>query len=243
MNPRELVACAEAAMMTAKTRGKNRVVLFEEDKTERPDGSGSSSRDVRSIAHLKMLQSLAGKLNRLNDVQKIGYTIANELRTLIDYHNAARLHRRRRETHPHRLSRRAGAVRERRSVAARRSSARWAKASQASAALANTSLLIPNALDCDFAEDVEGTDDIEESMHRGPLVVRDTGHRRHRRVQARDRAIRRGRCEARSRCWRATLRSPWRTLACTRLREAKPRRPGKLRTSPRPSLISVGRWP
>ena len=34
-----------------------------------------------------MLQSLAGKLNRLNDVREIGMTIANELRALIDYHN------------------------------------------------------------------------------------------------------------------------------------------------------------
>ena len=42
---------------------------------------------MRSIAHLKMLQSLAGKLNRLNDVAQIGHTIATELRLLIDYHN------------------------------------------------------------------------------------------------------------------------------------------------------------
>ena len=34
-----------------------------------------------------MLQSLAGKLNRLNDVRQIGDTIATELRLLIDYHN------------------------------------------------------------------------------------------------------------------------------------------------------------
>jgi HD-GYP domain-containing protein (c-di-GMP phosphodiesterase class II)/putative methionine-R-sulfoxide reductase with GAF domain len=34
-----------------------------------------------------MLQSLAGKLNRLNDVRQIGATIADELRLLIDYHN------------------------------------------------------------------------------------------------------------------------------------------------------------
>jgi len=43
--------------------------------------------DVRSIAHLKMLQSLSGKLSRLNDVERIGLTIADELRLLIDYHN------------------------------------------------------------------------------------------------------------------------------------------------------------
>jgi diguanylate cyclase (GGDEF)-like protein len=87
MNPRELVACAEAAMMTAKARGKNQIVLFDEHTDERPDGQPGSGRDVRSIAHLKMLQSLAGKLNRLNDVRQIGEVIADELRLLIDYHN------------------------------------------------------------------------------------------------------------------------------------------------------------
>jgi len=46
-----------------------------------------AGRDGRSIAHLNLLQSLSGKLNRLNDVREIGLTIANELRALIDYHN------------------------------------------------------------------------------------------------------------------------------------------------------------
>ncbi len=87
MNPRELVICAEAAMMTAKARGKNQIVLFDEETSERPDGTPASGRDVRSIAHLKMLQSLAGKLNRLNNVRQIGAVIADELRLLIDYHN------------------------------------------------------------------------------------------------------------------------------------------------------------
>ena len=88
MNPRELVACAEAAMMTAKARGKNQIVLYDESSLERPDGEPlPSARDVRSVAHMKMLQSLGGKLNRLNDVRQIGNVIAAELRSLIDYHN------------------------------------------------------------------------------------------------------------------------------------------------------------
>lgn len=88
MNPRELVACAEAAMMSAKARGKNQIVLYEESAMERPDGEPApSARDVRSVAHMKMLQSLGGKLNRLNDVKRIGTVIATELRALIDYHN------------------------------------------------------------------------------------------------------------------------------------------------------------
>ncbi|HXY85461.1 MAG TPA: GAF domain-containing protein [Gaiellaceae bacterium] len=88
MNPRELISCAEAAMMAAKARGKNQLVVYEDSSLERPDGeAGPSTRDVRSIAHMKMLQSLSGKLNRLNDTREIGSVIANELRSLIDYHN------------------------------------------------------------------------------------------------------------------------------------------------------------
>jgi diguanylate cyclase (GGDEF)-like protein len=88
MNPRELIACAEAAMMTAKARGKNQIVLYDDAELERPEGEEvPSTRDVRSVAHMKMLQSLGGKLNRLNDVRQIGTVIATELRSLIDYHN------------------------------------------------------------------------------------------------------------------------------------------------------------
>ena len=86
MNARELFACAEAAMMTAKAQGKDRVVVFEDLHAERPlDGDGA--RDLRSIAHLKLLQSLAQKLGRLNDVTQIGEAIVDELRMLVDYHN------------------------------------------------------------------------------------------------------------------------------------------------------------
>jgi diguanylate cyclase (GGDEF)-like protein len=87
-NPRELVACAEVAMMTAKTRGKGQIVVFQEDSLERP-GNDSLDRgaEFRSIAHLKMLHGVSAKLSRLNDVAEIGATIADELRLLIDYHN------------------------------------------------------------------------------------------------------------------------------------------------------------
>ncbi len=86
-NQRELVACAEAAMMTAKALGKNQTVVFDDRTATRPNAPHAHRDDVRSIAHLKMLQSVSGKLNRLNDVREIGLTIANELRQLIDYHN------------------------------------------------------------------------------------------------------------------------------------------------------------
>jgi diguanylate cyclase (GGDEF)-like protein len=88
MNPRELITCAEAAMMTAKARGKNQIVVYDESSVERPDDRNvPTARDVRWLAHMKMLQSLGGKLNRLDNVEEIGGVIANELRALVDYHN------------------------------------------------------------------------------------------------------------------------------------------------------------
>ena len=85
MNPRDLTAFAEIAMMTAKAEGKDRVLVYDSGNEVRPNES-TPGRHGRSIAHLKMLQSLAGNLNRLNDVREIGATIAGELRTLIEYH-------------------------------------------------------------------------------------------------------------------------------------------------------------
>src|SRR5688572_21105758 len=46
-----------------------------------------SGPELRPVAQLKMLRSLAAKLNRLNDVRAIGDTITAELGSLIDYHN------------------------------------------------------------------------------------------------------------------------------------------------------------
>jgi diguanylate cyclase (GGDEF)-like protein len=90
-SPRDLIACADVALLQAKAEGKDRVRLY---------GTGGSSQgrpapgrrgEVREVAHMKMLQSLATKLNRLNDVRGIGEAITLELRSLIDYHNC-RIH-------------------------------------------------------------------------------------------------------------------------------------------------------
>ena len=86
MNARELIACAEAAMMTAKAHGKDQVVVFQDADAKRPQND-ATGRDLRSIAHLKLLQSLARKLNRLNDVGQIGEAVVDELRMLVDYNN------------------------------------------------------------------------------------------------------------------------------------------------------------
>ena len=164
MNPRELAACAEAGMMTAKTRGKNQFVLYDEEAaTERPAPATTSTRDLRSIAHLKMLQSLAGKLNRLNDVQRIGGTIAEELRLLIDYHNCRVVLRDGDDLRP------IAFVGETAGTTAEAYAVKVGEGVTGTAVERGESLLVPNALECEFAKRIPGTDDLEESLAVVPL--------------------------------------------------------------------------
>ncbi|HEU4448460.1 MAG TPA: diguanylate cyclase [Gaiellaceae bacterium] len=165
MNPRELVACAEVAMMTAKARGKSRAVLFDERAGERPD-PGSPGRDVRSIAHLKMLQSLAGKLNRLNDVRQIGAAIVNELRMLVDYHSCRVYLVQGDELVP--IAWR-GDVDPYDEESVQALTCRVGEGITGRAAESGESILLANAMDCDFAVTIPGTDDVDESMIAVPL--------------------------------------------------------------------------
>jgi diguanylate cyclase (GGDEF)-like protein len=166
-NPRELIACAEAAMMTAKSRGDGLVVVFDRDTAERPAQQGRLD-DARSIAHLKMLQSLSGKLARLDDVSRIGQTIADELRLLIDYHNCRVFLREEDdlmpvafrgdlttadpETHVELLPTKVG----------RGITGRVAKTGEP--------LLVGDAARCEFGEQIAGTAEIEESLLAVPLT-------------------------------------------------------------------------
>jgi diguanylate cyclase (GGDEF)-like protein len=164
-NPRELVACAEAAMMTAKARGKNQGVLFDDGTRERPAGS-PATRDVRSIAHLKMLQSLAGKLNRLNDVREIGATIVNELRMLVDYHSCRVYVADEEDLIPIAWRGDLGPYED---ESAEELQSKFGEGITGHAAATGQSLLIPNALAVEWAVTIPGTDDIEESMIAVPL--------------------------------------------------------------------------
>jgi diguanylate cyclase (GGDEF)-like protein len=165
-NPRELIAYAEAAMMTAKARGKNLIVVFDETTDERPDTVSVASSRVRSIAHLKMLQSLSGKLNRLNDVREIATAIADELRSLIDYHNCRISIVEGDDVIPIAfrgvLSASDGAeIQMPRSKVGEGITGRAAQDARA--------FLIGNALECEFAVTIPGTDPVEESLLAVPL--------------------------------------------------------------------------
>jgi diguanylate cyclase (GGDEF)-like protein len=164
-NPRELVACAEAAMMTAKARGKNQIVFFDDSATERPAARHVRSDDIRSIAYLKMLQSLAGKLNRSNDVREIGMAIANELRQLVDYHNCRVFLRERDELLPIAFQ---GDLTADRAVS-EVFRTKVGEGITGRVAERGESLLLGDASSCEFAVPIEGTAEIEESIIAVPL--------------------------------------------------------------------------
>ncbi len=164
-NPRELIACAEAAMMTAKARGKNRVVLFGEGANERPDAP-AANRDVRSIAHLKMLQSLAGKLARLNDVRQIGGAIASELRMLIDYHSCRVFVRDGDDLLPVAYL---GDMQVRGGHVAEALATRVGVGVTGRVAATGESMLVPDALASEHTSTIPGTEAIDESLLAVPL--------------------------------------------------------------------------
>jgi len=166
-NPRELVACAEAAMMTAKTRGNGLVVAFDDTATERPSEAATRRDDVRSIAYLKMLQSLSGKLARLNDVERIGLTIADELRLLIDYHNCRVFVRDGDDLLP--IAFRGALTTVDPGTPAELLPTAVGRGITGRVAETGDSLLVGNAADCEFGEQIAGTATIEESLLAVPL--------------------------------------------------------------------------
>ena len=168
LNPHELLACAEGAMMTVKARGKNGVLLYEYGQTERPRSLEDRDRsDIRSIAHMKMLQSLAGKLNRLNEVRQIASTIADELRTLIDYHGCRVYQAEGDYLIPIAVR---GNVRTQDGKLAEIRATRIGDGITGHAAETMKSMLVPNTLTCEFSKIIPGSDDVPESMIAVPLL-------------------------------------------------------------------------
>ena len=215
-NPRELVACAEAAMMTAKTRGKGLVVPFDESARERPDEERIRRDDVRSIAHLKMLQSLSGKLSRLNDVEQIGLTIADELRLLIDYHNCRVFFREDDDLVP--VAFRGDLITAEPGDPVKLLPTQVGRGITGWVADKGEPLLVGDAANHEFGERIAGTADIEESLLAVPLTLRAARDGRHRHLEARTRPVRRrrppaARGDGRARVRRARERAPVRGAA------------------------------
>ncbi len=164
-NPRELVACAEAAMMTGKARGKNRIVVFSEDVGERPEAD-EPGRDARSIAHLKMLQSVAARLNRFNSVREIGEAIVTELRILVDYHSCRVYLAEGDELVP--IAVKGDVASEAAALADLR--IRVGQGITGRVAETGRSILLANAADSDIGELIPGTELVDESVIAVPLL-------------------------------------------------------------------------
>jgi len=154
--------------MTAKAQGKNRIVLYEEEATQRP-GMSAVPRDLRSIAHLKMLQTLSGKLNRLNDVREIGDEIAAELRPLIDYHNC-RVFVVDGTDDLVPVAFRGDLATEAAALPLELLRTRIGKGVTGRCAERGESILVPDAAKCEFGTRIAGTPVIEESLLAVPLL-------------------------------------------------------------------------
>jgi diguanylate cyclase (GGDEF)-like protein len=166
-NPRELVACAEVAMMMAKARGKGQIVVFHEDGPGRPsDGLPIRSAEFRSIAHLKMLHGASAKLSRLNDVAEIGSTIADELRLLIDYHNCRVFVREGDDLH---LVAFRGDLRAEATAPEAALATRVGDGITGHVAATGQPFMTGDAAHCEIGRRIPGTDEIEESLLAVPL--------------------------------------------------------------------------
>jgi diguanylate cyclase (GGDEF)-like protein len=162
-NPRELVACAETAMMTGKARGKNRIVVFNDGVAERPEAD--PTRDARSIAHLKMLQSVAARLSGFNTVREIGEAIVAELRMLVDYHSC-RVYLAEGDTLVP-IAVRGDVESEQETLSELRVEIGFGITGRV--AETGRSVLLSNSQECDFGELVPGTDPVDESIVAVPL--------------------------------------------------------------------------
>lgn len=125
----------------------------------------------RSVAQLDMLHSLAAKLNALGDVEEIGAAITAELRTILDYHNCRvyRLQDDGRTLMP--VAFRGELLKEYEDETLEELVTEIGEGMTGHVAATGGSLLTPNAQEVEFAIQIEGTEDIVESMLLVPMKL------------------------------------------------------------------------
>ena len=169
-NPTELLAAADAALYAAKDRGKDRAAVYSAAVQAQRDGGGAVVRrqELESLTQIKRLGALASKLNRLNDVWQIAETIVAELRTMIDYHNSRvyLLADDQRTLEPVAFG---GIISEYAGETFDALRCEMGEGITGTAAQRGQTLNIGDAQHCEFAEDIEGSADIAESILAVPL--------------------------------------------------------------------------
>lgn len=162
----ELLTGADAALYTAKARGKDRSAAF--TAAVRARRAGGAAAELESLTQLRALSTLAGRLNRLNDVHQIGTTIVTELRGMVDYHNA-RVYVVAEDGETLEPIAFRGELSEYQGETLDALRSRVGEGITGTAALTGRTLNVTDANDCEFAVDVPGTADIEESILAVPL--------------------------------------------------------------------------
>jgi diguanylate cyclase (GGDEF)-like protein len=195
-SPRELIGAAYQALRRAKADGKNCSRTLDTAHTgghgATPDDQLAGRRpvpvtgprvepqflgeaptgDLRSLAQLKMLQSLSNRLNRLNDVRAIGETITAELRSLIDYHNC-RVHVMSPDGRMLIPVAFRGELSEYQGETFDALLTRVGEGITGRVAETGESVYTPDANDCEFAVTIPGTNDVDESILCVPLSYGD----------------------------------------------------------------------
>ncbi len=139
------------------------------DQVEVPSGD---AREVRSVAQLRMLHSLAARLNRLNDVHEIGEAVTAELRTLIDYHNC-RIYLLAEDGITLEPIVFRGELTEYEGETYDELVTRVGEGITGHVAASGESFYTPNALDVEFAVQIAGTSEVVESIMAVPLLYED----------------------------------------------------------------------
>jgi transcriptional regulator with GAF, ATPase, and Fis domain len=148
--------------------------VADQAKIGRIDGGSHDAVDrFRSMAQLNMLHSLAAKLNALGSVEAIGEAITAELRTIVEYHNCRvyLLQPDGRTLLP--IAFRGERSSEYEGETLDELITTVGEGMTGHVAETGISLLTPNAQEVEFAVQIEGTDDIVESMVLVPTKLGD----------------------------------------------------------------------
>jgi diguanylate cyclase (GGDEF)-like protein len=164
--PTELLACANYAMLQAKTAGKNRASAYVAGEWEGP--RGVPKEQSRLVGQLKVLQTFASKLNRLLDVNQIGEVLMQELKTLIDY-DGFRVHLLDPDEHTLRPIVFQGEGEEYEGQTEEGLTIEVGVGITGRVAETGESIYSPDAMRCEFAADVPGTPQADESVLAVPL--------------------------------------------------------------------------
>jgi PAS domain S-box-containing protein len=128
----------------------------------------------RSVAQLNMLHSLAAKLNALGDVQEIGNAITAELRTIVDYHNCRVYLVEPDQVTLMPVAFRGELFKDYEEERLEDLITTVGEGLTGHVAATGESLLTPNAQEVSFAVQIEGTEDIVESMLLVPMKLGET---------------------------------------------------------------------